>query len=342
MGENIITEAVVRSDRHCSFYLQSGPADGVPIVFVHGWPELSISWSRQLAVFGALGFRAIAPDMRGYGRSTVYLRHEDYALERAVSDMLELADRLGIDRAIWVGHDWGTGVVWNIASHHPERCHGVANLCVPYGTLERGLETLVSHIDRSIYPEREYPFGQWDYIQLYYEDFELLTRQWEAKPGNTVKTLFRKGDPSAAGKPAFSAIVRRERGFYGGARAAPDVERDAAVLSEVDLSTYAAALARNGFFGPDSWYMNDAINDAYASTSVNGGRLEMPVLFLHGKYDHICETVESTLAQPMRGLCADLTERVVPSGHWMPLERPSAVNSHLLRWIATTLSGVWE
>jgi soluble epoxide hydrolase / lipid-phosphate phosphatase len=288
MGESIITEGVVRSDRHCCFYLQSGPADGVPIVFVHGWPELSISWSRQLAVFGALGFRAIAPDMRGYGRSTVYPRHEDYALEHAVSDMLELADRLRIDRAIWVGHDWGTGVVWNIASHHPERCHGVANLCVPYGTLERGLDTLVAHIDRNIYPEREYPFGQWDYIRLYYEDFALLTRQWEANPGNTVKTLFRKGDPAGALKAAFSAIVRRDRGFYGGAPAAPDVERDAAVLSEVDLSTYTAALTRNGFFGPDSWYMNDASNAAYASTAVNGGRLEMPVLFLHGKYYHIC------------------------------------------------------
>jgi pimeloyl-ACP methyl ester carboxylesterase len=157
-----------------------------------------------------------------------------------------------------------------------------------------------------------------------------------------VKTLFRKGDPAGAHKPAFSAIVRRDRGFYGGAPAAPNVGQDAAVLSEADLSTYTASLTRNGFFGPDSWYMNDASNAAYASTAVNGGRLEMPVLFLHGKYDHICETVESSLAEPMRGLCADLTERIVPSGHWMPLERPGAVNSHLVRWIATRLSGVWE
>jgi len=140
----------------------------------------------------------------------------------------------------------------------------------------------------------------------------------------------------------FSAVVRREGGFYGGAPAAPDVERDAAVLSASELSMYTSALTRNGFFGPDSWYMNDARNDAYWSAAVNGGRLDMPVLFLHGKYDHICETVESTLAEPMRGLCADLTERVVPSGHWMPLERPAAVSSHLLRWIATRLPEVWK
>jgi len=69
--------------------------------------------------------------MRGYGRSSVYPRHEDHALEHAVTDMLELLDSLGRDRAIWVGHDWGSPVVWSIASHFPRRCLGVANLCVP-------------------------------------------------------------------------------------------------------------------------------------------------------------------------------------------------------------------
>ena len=70
--------------------------------------------------------------MRGYGRSSVYRRHEDYALEHSVADMLELLDALGREKAVWVGHDWGSPVVWSLASHHPERCCGVANLCVPY------------------------------------------------------------------------------------------------------------------------------------------------------------------------------------------------------------------
>jgi len=70
--------------------------------------------------------------MRGYGRSSVYARHEDYALEHAVADMLELLDQLGRGPAIWVGHDWGSPVVRSLASHHPERCLGVANLCVLY------------------------------------------------------------------------------------------------------------------------------------------------------------------------------------------------------------------
>ena len=127
-----VTEHVVKTPRHTSFYLECGRADAVPIIFVHGWPELSISWRHQLPCFASLGFRAIAPDMRGYGQSTVYPRHEDYALERIVTDMIELLDSLGRDKAIWVGHDWGSPVVWDIANHHPDRCHAVASLCVPY------------------------------------------------------------------------------------------------------------------------------------------------------------------------------------------------------------------
>ena len=84
------TEHVIRSGRHTTFYLADGPADGTPVIFVHGWPELSISWRGQLPVFGGLGFRAVAPDMRGYGRSSVYDAHGDYRLEEITADMIEL------------------------------------------------------------------------------------------------------------------------------------------------------------------------------------------------------------------------------------------------------------
>ena len=135
-----VTEHVATTGDHQTFYLAAGPEDGPLIIFVHGWPELSISWRHQLPCFAAMGFRAIAPDMRGYGRSTVYSRHEDYALESIVADMIGLQDALGAGKTVWVGHDWGSPVVWSIASHHPERGHGVANLSVDYYTLERWLD----------------------------------------------------------------------------------------------------------------------------------------------------------------------------------------------------------
>jgi len=144
-----VAEYVVRTGDHQSFYLAAGPADGPMIIFVHGWPELAINWRHQLPCLAALGFRAVAPDMRGYGRSTVYERHEDYALDLVVADMIGLLDALGVEKAVWVGHDWGAPVVWGIASHHPERCHGVANLCVPYYSLERGLDACLGLIDQN-------------------------------------------------------------------------------------------------------------------------------------------------------------------------------------------------
>jgi pimeloyl-ACP methyl ester carboxylesterase len=137
------------------------------------------------------------------------------------------------------------------------------------------------------------------------------------------------------------ALVRRDGGWFGGAGRAPSVPRDADVLTEADLSAYVAGLQRNGFFGPDSWYMNHARNIAYAARAADGGRIALPVLFLHGAYDYTCETIDSRLAEPMREHCADLTEVVVQSGHWMAQENPVAVNAALARFLALKLPAVW-
>ncbi len=336
-----VTEHVARTERHRSFYLSCGAHDAPLIVFVHGWPELSISWRHQLQCFAALGFRAVAPDMRGYGRSSVPARHADYAVEEIVRDMMELLAHLGHETAIWVGHDWGAPVVWNIASHHPERCAGLAALCVPYHPDGFGVRSAVALVDREIYPEDRYPVGQWDYHLFYEEHFEKARACFEANVENTVKALFRKGDPAAMAKPARTASVRRDGGWFGGAGQAPDVPMDRDLLTEEDLHRYVSALESNGFFGPDSWYMNAERNTTYAERAVNGGRLAMPVLFLHATRDAVCETVRSRLAEPMRAHCAALTEVMVPSGHWMAQEKPVLVNAALARWLALQFPALW-
>jgi len=205
-----VTEHVAKTDRHRTFYLSCGAEDGPAIVFVHGWPELSSSWRHQLPAFATLGFRAIAPDMRGYGRSSVYPRHADYALEHSTADMVELLDALGRERAVWVGHDWGSPVVWSLASHHPDRCAGVANLCVPYFAKGFAPATLLPLVDRSLYPESQYPAGQWEYQLFYEEHFDRASAAFEANVYNTVKALFRRGNPSGKGKPSRTALVRRD------------------------------------------------------------------------------------------------------------------------------------
>jgi pimeloyl-ACP methyl ester carboxylesterase len=331
--DGTVREGVFRSERHTSAYLESGPADGPLMVFVHGWPALSIVWREQLEHFGALGYRSVAPDMRGYGGSSVPTRHEDYALEHVVEDMAELLRGLGAERAVWVGHDWGGPVVWAIAQHHPELCRGVVGLCVPYLAAGFAPATLIPLVDRAIYPEGEYPAGQWDYQLFYQTSFDAATAAFEADLSATFKALFRRGDPRQKGKPAVTARITRDGGWFGGAGRAPDVPRDPAVLSDDDLARYVAAFKRTGFAGADAWYVNPERNIAYAARAPGGAALRMPVLFLHAAYDTICETVDSRLAEPMRRDCADLTEVVLDAGHWIVPERSPQVNAVMERWL---------
>ncbi len=336
-----ITEHAVRTDRHTTFYLACGPEDGTPIIFVHGWPELSISWRGQLPVFGGLGFRAIAPDMRGYGRSSVPDTHDAYAVEQTTADMIELLDSLGAEKAIWVGHDWGTPVVWSIAQHHPGRCHGVAGLCVPYLPDGFGVETAVPLSNREIYPEDQFPAAQWDYQLYYRENFAEAQAAFEADPLKTVRAMFRAGDPTLRGKPARTSQVRAFGGWFGGGPA-PDVPRDSQVLSEEDELKYAAALTRNGFFGPGSWYVNAEANRIFAEKARATWRLEMPVLFLHAANDHVCDTISSDLAKPMRAHVANLSETTIQCGHWMAQEKPTEINAALARWLGQQFPGLWR
>jgi pimeloyl-ACP methyl ester carboxylesterase len=339
-GTPPVTENTDQSARHTSFYLAAGPTNGTPIIFVHGWPELSYSWRHQLPVFAGLGFRAIAPDMRGYGRSSIYTRHEDYAIEYAVDDMIELIDALGSEKAIWVGHDWGSPVVWSLAQHYPDRCHGVASLCVPY-LPDFTLEHRIALANRSVYPEDKFPAAQWDYQLFYHENFALAQAQYEKNVRSTVRALFRAGNPSGRGQPFRNSKVRANGGMFG-PNGPPDIARDPAILTQEDENTYAAALERNGFFGPDSWYMNDGANAAYAERAKANWRLTMPILFVHAAYDYVLDTLDSHLAEPMRANCASLSEATVFSGHWMAQEKPLSLNAALAKWLAMQFPTLWS
>jgi soluble epoxide hydrolase / lipid-phosphate phosphatase len=334
-----VLEHTTKTNRHTTFYLGAGPENGPLIMFLHGWPELSLSWRHQLPALAALGFRAIAPDMRGYGRSSVHPNSSDYAQELIVQDMLELLDSTGRKRAVWVGHDWGSPVVWNIASHHPDRCDAVANLCVPYYTIERGLDHLITLVDRKVYPEAEYPAGNWDYMRYYEENFAEAIAPMDANVYKFLKFAFRNGDPAGEGKPSPTATARRNHGMLGSV--IPDVPRDADIVSEEDLSVYASALERNGFFGPASWYLNHRANEEYAKRACNDGRLDMPVLFLNARYDYVCESTHSRLAEPMRKYCRNLTEETLRTGHRMAQEKPAEVNAALFKWLATSVAKIW-
>ena len=111
--------------------------------------------------------------------------------------MIELLDVIGAEKAVWVGHDWGSPVVWSIAQHHPQRCHGVTNLCVPYIPEGFAAESIIPLADRRVYPEDRFPAAQWDYQLFYRENFAAACAGFESNVRATVRTLFRAGDPVA-------------------------------------------------------------------------------------------------------------------------------------------------
>jgi pimeloyl-ACP methyl ester carboxylesterase len=114
-------------------YYEAGPGDGkVPVILCHGWPELAFSWRHQIKALGDAGIRVIAPDQRGYGATSRPEKVEEYDLDHLTGDMVGLMDHLAVERAVFVGHDWGGFVVWAMPMRHPSRVAGVVGVNTPH------------------------------------------------------------------------------------------------------------------------------------------------------------------------------------------------------------------
>ncbi|KAI9023355.1 Alpha/Beta hydrolase protein [Hyaloraphidium curvatum] len=328
---------------HTTFFLSAGPSSGTPVILVHGWPERAISWKKVMPALAALGLRVVAPDMRGYGRSTVYKDRNRYSHEEIAQDLLELLDHLGAEKAVWIGHDHGSPAVGNLVAHYPERVLAAGFICIPYMPDCMEVTSLAPLVDRKLYPEDQYEFGQWEYQQYYYENFEQAVAQMDSDPGKIVRMLFRRTGPSALGKVAAFAKVRKEGGFFGGKRGKdlPDVPLDTSVLSEEDYKEYVDGLTRNGFLGPDSYYWCLRRDKEWTKSAKNGGKLLFPVLLVHARYDVVAATIGTRLADPMRASCPDLTEFAVDCGHWVPLERPAECAAAVVGWLAAKVPSLW-
>lgn len=126
-------ELRLRANGLSFFALADGPATGPLVLLLHGFPELSRSWRHQLPALARGGYRAVAPDLRGYGQSD---KRGPYDLRTLTQDVTDLISALGRERAIVVGHDWGGAIAWATASYHPEVVdHLVVMNCPPPGVL---------------------------------------------------------------------------------------------------------------------------------------------------------------------------------------------------------------
>ena len=121
---------VVQVGDHRVHYVEAG--EGPLVLMVHGFPESWYSWRHQLPTIAAAGFRAVAIDVRGYGRSSKPLAVEDYRMVRLVADNVALVSALGHRTAVIVGHDWGAPIAWTSAMLRPDVFTSVAGLSVPF------------------------------------------------------------------------------------------------------------------------------------------------------------------------------------------------------------------
>ncbi|HET7787777.1 MAG TPA: alpha/beta hydrolase [Myxococcales bacterium] len=125
---------------HCA---AMGPADGPLVLLLHGFPECWATWRGQLPALAEAGFRAVAPDLRGYGGSDKPRGVEQYRIEKLAQDVADLVAALGRERADLVGHDWGGAVAWRVAMWHPARVRKLAILNSPHpADLSRAMRTL--------------------------------------------------------------------------------------------------------------------------------------------------------------------------------------------------------
>jgi soluble epoxide hydrolase/lipid-phosphate phosphatase len=201
-------------------------------------------------------------------------------------------------------------------------------------------------INRDIYPEDKYPYGQWSYQHFYEQDFEKATSWFDADPAAVLRALYAKGKPGGLGKPAVTATVVEDGGWFGGAeKPDPNLKKIPISAISIDEETYAelvAAMKATGFWGADSWYSNHKANRKYFDEKAkNDGYLHMPTLFIEARFDAVCDSAVSRLAEPQRKYCKDLTEASVDAGHWLPQEKPEEVNGILAKWIVESCKQAW-
>lgn len=110
----------------------AGPADGEPVVLLHGFPQTSYSYRNQLIALAEAGYRAFAPDQRGYSPGARPEPIEEYVMDKLVQDVIDMADDQGFEQFHLVGHDWGSAVAWFVAGAHPDRLITLNTISVPH------------------------------------------------------------------------------------------------------------------------------------------------------------------------------------------------------------------
>ena len=290
--------------------------EGPLVVLAHGFPELAYSWRHQLPALGAAGYRAVAPDQRGYGASSRPEAVADYDIAHLTGDLLGILDDLGEERAGFVGHDWGAMVVWAMALLHPARVTGVAGLSVPF--LHRGPRP-PTQMMRAVY-------GDQFFYMLYFQQPDVP----DADLGRDAATTMRRMLLSAGrvGDALIAAMGSDAEGFVD---RLPEPDGLPDWISGDELATYVDTFSRTGFTGAINWYRNLDRNWELTEP-VADRKVEAPSLFVGGALDPVLlmsppDAQEAWLADHRGSVVVE------GAGHWVQQEAPEAVNAALLDFL---------
>jgi pimeloyl-ACP methyl ester carboxylesterase len=305
-------------------YYEAGPRQGVPIVLCHGFPELAFSWRHQIKALAEAGRWVIAPDQRGYGLSSRPGAVTDYDMDHLTGDLIGLLDHLGVEKAIFVGHDWGGIVVWQMPLMHPDRVAGIIGLNTPF--YPRSPADPIAIMEKRFGPDM---YIVW--FQKPGEADELLARNVD----HTMRLFMRKprsmAEITAPPPPGGSTFA-----FADALRSAPTATDDQLILTREELAVFVETFQRTGFTGGVNWYRNFTRN-----WERQAGRLDridgVPCLMITAELDAI---LTPAAAEPMRGLIGDLEiHPVMGSGHWTQQEKPEEVNRLILGWLDRRFPG---
>lgn len=272
--------------------------DGPCVLLLHGFPELGYSWRHQLSDLASAGYRAIAPDQRGYGSTTASADVDECTIVNLCDDVVHLLDAMDIEETTVVGHDWGAMVAWHAALLHPQRVRAVGALSVPY-------------TGRTPIPPMEF------FRHLLGDDFYML---WLQEPG-VADAQFAADVPRAM---AGGWVVDSRHWRDGPTPARP------AWHTSQDHDVYVEALTRRGFTGPLNWYRNFDRNWELMA-NFDGVPVDQPSLFIAGSDDPVGAFMP---AAAMEGLVTDVEFHSLPGvNHWPQQEQPELVNRLLIDFL---------
>lgn len=303
--------------------------EGPLVLLCHGFPESWYSWRHQLQALASAGYRAVAPDMRGYGQSEQPKDIGEYTILHLAGDMVGILDALERKTAVIVGHDWGAPVAWHSALFRPDRFRGVVGLSVPYRPRAAVRPT-------SVMPQTDTEI----FYQLYFQEPGVAEAAFEKDVRTSIlRALWGwSGDARAnsikIGEGAAGMIPRTDpRGFGAGIELPSGLPK---WLRETDVEFYAAEFSRTGFKGGLNWYRNIDRNWELLR-AWSGAQVTVPALYVVGDRDGVLafKGMEQLLPA-LKIFVPQLRDTVVLSGcgHWTQQERPNEVNQALIKFLS--------